>query len=208
MVKAVYTTEYKSYESGWMTDSVLTAPDAPTALAASNKTSTSIDVSWTAPSGTIASYVLAYATDENFTENANRLEGLTVASQTVENLTANTTYYFVVLANNGTSDSAYSEILETRTFPIKVNGVKVPAKFKQAHQVKVKWNSAGDDLKYQVKLMNKKGKKIKIYKTSKLNKVIKKLKADKIYKVRVRAKFDADNKGAWSKIVKFRTLAE
>ena len=208
-IKAVYTTDYASYESDWLSSApFMTASDAPTALAAADRTSTALDISWTAPAGTILSYSLVYAKDENFTDSSNLLNDISGTSVNIEDLDTNQAYYFTVKAYNGGIDSAYSEILATRTLPAKVTGVKVPVKFRQAHHVKIKWHKAGDDLKYRIKLMNKKGKKIKIYKTTKLKKVIKNLKADKIYKIRVRAKYDANNIGTWSKIVKFRTLAE
>ncbi|EKD75911.1 MAG: hypothetical protein ACD_43C00278G0003 [uncultured bacterium] len=95
----------------------------------------------------------------------------------------------------------------TTTTISKVKGVKVLNKYKKAHKIKVQWSSVGDNLVYRIKIMNKAGKKLEIYKTANLSKTIKHLKANTRYKVKVRAKSD-DIKGKWSEVVSFRTKTE
>ena len=203
-VQAVYATEYQAYTSDWSEiTEFITVPDAPTNFTATARTADSITVSWTAPSGNITLYSVTYYDIDN-TENVIN-PTTTDTSIKISDLDANAEYHFAVFASNGVELSDVADFLVVRTLPAKVKGVKVPKKFKRSHQVKVKWASAGTGLTYQVKLMNKKSKKIKIYNTLKLKKIIKKLKANTVYKIRVRAKYDVDNIGAWSKIKKFKT---
>jgi len=209
-VKAIFVDGFGTYESeysqsaNFTTLTSLTAPSAPTNLAVTSRDTESISLSWDVPTGTIAGYKVYYSTDENFSDNLY----MDVTANTAEftDLTSNTLYYFKVKATNSTGDSSYSEVASARTLPAQVENVTAPKKFRKTHQVKIKWASAGEGLTYQVKLMNKKGKKIKIYTATGLKKIIKKLKAGKIYKVKVRAKFDADNIGAWSKAMRFKTI--
>jgi len=207
-VNSYYTTSRATYVSDWATSSFTTNSDAPTALIAGDQTKNKIALTWAAPSGTIASYSLVSATDELFTENVSTLDGLTTNRQTVTGLTVNKKYYFKVAAYNGSNWSDYSEVLSTRTLPKKVSGVLVKKKFIRAEQVKVSWEKAGNNLRYRVKLMTKKEKKIKIYAEKDLNRVIKKLDPNKTYKVSVRAAFNNQYFGNWSENVKFTTLAE
>jgi hypothetical protein len=188
-------------------------PQAPTDFGATVLSDTSAEVYWTAPSTTVASYTL-YIGQAADLSDAHAYDGITYTTYDLSDLTAGATYY-VQLQSKYVTD--YQEYLSGYTTifsfalgnptPNQVQNVKVPRKYKKPHQVRVKWDSAGDNLTYQVKLMNKKGKKIKSYSTTDLKKTIKKLKAGKTYKVKVRAKYDDDHVGAWSTIVKFKTLS-
>lgn len=208
-VKAIFVDSFGTYESeyssstNFTTLSSLTAPSVPTNLTATLRKAKSLSISWDASTGTITGYKVYYAIDENFSDNV--YMDVTVNTAEFADLTSNTLYYFKVKAVNASGDSAYSEILSARTLPAKVKNVSVPKKFRKIHQVKVKWNSAGENLTYQIKLMNKKGKKIKIYTSTVLKKFIKKLKSGETYKVKIRAKYDADNIGTWSEAVRFKT---
>lgn len=86
--------------------------------------------------------------------------------------------------------------------PTKVKKLKLVKKL--AHKVKLSWKKQANIDRYQIKVMNKKAKKIKIVHSHKKHKIIKKLKSDHLYKFKVRAVRD-DLKGKWSKVLKVRT---
>jgi len=208
-VKAIYT-GITDYSSAYTTGSFITVPDAPTNLAVTTRKATKMTLTWDAPTGTITSYNVAYSTAENFSTD---MQTVTATTNTVEvtGLSANTAYYFVVVASNSTLNSAASTISATRTKPAKIKKVTIPAKYLTSTTAKVKWQKPAhkSGLKYQVRLMNKHGKKIKTYKlTAKLFKNLENLTASTVYKIKVRAKYDKDNYGAWSKIKKFTTIIE
>jgi chitinase len=75
-------------------------PGAPTNLTVTGTTSSSVSLSWTAPSGTVAGYYV----DENGSQAAN----VTTASATISGLAASTTYTFTVIAYNSAGNSPAS----------------------------------------------------------------------------------------------------
>ena len=77
-----------------------TAPAAPTGLTVTGTTSSSVSLSWTAPSGTVTGYYVF----ENGTQN----QSATGTSATVTGLTASTGYTFTVAAYNSAGQSAQS----------------------------------------------------------------------------------------------------
>lgn len=92
--------------------STVTAPAAPTSLAAGTTTSSSVPLTWTASSGA-TSYNIYKATSSTGTYS---LAGTsTTASYTASGLSASTTYYFKVSATNSTGTSAYSSVVSAAT---------------------------------------------------------------------------------------------
>jgi chitinase len=84
-----------------------TAPSAPTGLTVTGTTSSSVSLSWTAPSGTVTGYYVY----ENGSETAN----VTGTSDTVTGLSASTTYTFTVAAYNSVGTSAQSSDVSATT---------------------------------------------------------------------------------------------
>lgn len=120
-----------------------------------------------------------------------------------QTITFSTTHFtqFALLYNGKVAGSA----------PGKVKNVTVPTKALHAEQAKIKWKNVTDAETYQVKLLNKKGEKIKLFKNVDANSlVIKKkwLNPNKTYKVRVRAVGSNGLYGEWSKVKSFTTLEE
>ena len=74
------------------------APGAPTGLAVTATTSSSVSLSWTAPSGTVTGY--------NIYENGTKATSTTGTSGTISGLAASTAYTFAVTAYNSTGESA------------------------------------------------------------------------------------------------------
>lgn len=96
------------------------------------------------------------------------------------------------------------------TVPAKIQNVKVPDKFRQARQVKVRWQADNKAEVYKIQLRTKKGTKIKTFSATNNYRFIRKkyLVSNKAYKVRVRGANEAGETGAWSDYVNFRTLPE
>jgi chitodextrinase len=84
-----------------------TAPSAPTGLTVTGVTSSSVSLSWTAPSGTVTGYNV-YA---NGTENST----VSGTSTTVTGLAASTTYTFTVAAYNSVGASSQSSSVQATT---------------------------------------------------------------------------------------------
>jgi chitinase len=76
------------------------APAAPTGLTVTGTTSSSVSLSWTAPSGTVTGYYVF--------ENGTQVASVTGTSDTVTGLAASTTYTFTVAAYNSVGSSAQS----------------------------------------------------------------------------------------------------
>jgi chitinase len=83
------------------------APAAPTGLTVTGTTSSSVSLSWTAPSGTVTGYYV----DENGTEVAS-VAGTTA---TVTGLAASTAYSFTVIAYNSAGSSPASSAVSATT---------------------------------------------------------------------------------------------
>jgi chitinase len=83
------------------------APSAPTGLTVTGTTSSSVSLSWTAPSGTVTGYYV----DENGTEVAS----VTGTTDTVTGLSASTAYSFTVIAYNSAGSSPASSAVSATT---------------------------------------------------------------------------------------------
>ncbi len=83
------------------------APAAPTGLTATGITSSSVSLSWTAPSGTVSGYYVY--------ENGTRVTSVTSTSTTVTGLAASTAYTFTVSAFNSVGEGLQSAQLHVTT---------------------------------------------------------------------------------------------
>ena len=77
-----------------------TAPAAPTGLTVTGTTSSSVSLSWTAPSGTVTGYYVF--------ENGSQIASVTGISDTVTGLAPSTSYTFTVAAYNSAGQSPQS----------------------------------------------------------------------------------------------------
>jgi chitinase len=84
-----------------------TAPAAPTGLTVTGTTSSSVSLSWTAPSGTVTGY--------DVSENGSQVATVTGTSDTVTGLAASTTYKFTVAAVNSAGESPQSNQVSATT---------------------------------------------------------------------------------------------
>jgi chitinase len=82
-------------------------PAAPTNLAVAGTTSSSVSLSWTAPSGSVTGY--------DVDENGNEVTTTTTTSATVTGLAASTTYSFTVIAYNSAGQSPASSAVSATT---------------------------------------------------------------------------------------------
>lgn len=83
------------------------APAAPTNLAVTSTTSSSVSLSWTAPSGTVTGYQVY--------ENGSLVSTVTATSATITGLAASTTYAFAVSASNSAGTSPKSSQVSATT---------------------------------------------------------------------------------------------
>jgi chitinase len=84
-----------------------TAPTAPTGLTVTGTTSSSVSLSWTAPSGTVTGYYVY--------KNGTETTSVTGTSATVSGLAASTAYTFTVAAYNSVGQSAQSSQVSATT---------------------------------------------------------------------------------------------
>jgi chitinase len=84
-----------------------TAPSAPTGLTVTGTTSSSVSLSWTAPSGTVTGYDVA--------ENGSQVASVTGTTDTVTGLAASTSYTFTVTAYNSAGQSPASNSVNATT---------------------------------------------------------------------------------------------
>lgn len=82
-------------------------PAAPTGLTVTGTTSSSVSLSWTAPSGTVTGY--------NVYKNGTKTMSVTGTSATVTGLAASTTYSFTVTATNSVGESPQSGSVSATT---------------------------------------------------------------------------------------------
>ncbi len=116
-------------------------------------------------------------------------------------LLTNQAYTIKVRAVSATDELGdWSEPVNARTKPGKVKNVKYNSGTQMLRWKKVR----GKGITYQVKVMNLKGKKLRLLKTTKKKKSLSSLADDKRYKVRVRAKYNKNTLGAWSKVKRIR----
>ena len=83
------------------------APGAPTGLAVTGTTSSSVSLSWSAPSGTVSGY--------NVYENGTKATSVTGTSATITGLAASTSYTFAVTAFNSTGEGSQSGSVQAMT---------------------------------------------------------------------------------------------
>ena len=84
-----------------------TAPAAPTGLSVTGTTSSSVSLSWTAPSGPVTGYSVF--------ENGSQVANVTGTSDTVTGLAASTKYTFTVAATNSAGQSPQSSQVSATT---------------------------------------------------------------------------------------------
>lgn len=84
-----------------------TAPAAPTGLSVTGTTSSSVSLSWTAPSGTVSGYYVD--------ENGSQAASVTGTTATISGLAASTTYSFTVIAYNSAGQSPASGAVSATT---------------------------------------------------------------------------------------------
>ncbi|HEY2575773.1 MAG TPA: carbohydrate binding domain-containing protein [Streptosporangiaceae bacterium] len=82
-------------------------PGAPTGLTVTGTTTSSVSLSWTAPSGTVSGY--------NVYQNGTRVASPTATSQTVTGLAAGTAYTFTVSAQNSSGEGPQSAAVQATT---------------------------------------------------------------------------------------------
>lgn len=85
----------------------VTVPGAPTGLTATSVTSSSVSLSWTAPSGTVSGYYVY--------RNGTEVTSVTGTTATVTGLTASTSYTFSVAAFNSAGTSGQSSSVSVTT---------------------------------------------------------------------------------------------
>jgi fibronectin type 3 domain-containing protein len=122
----------------------ITAPAAPTGLAASGS-SAQIALSWTASTGA-TSYSVLRATTANGTYTT-VATGLTGTSYTDTGLTSGTTYYYAVTATNGSGSSANSTQVSAITTPASPGNVTATA---GNGQVALNWSASTGASGYSV----------------------------------------------------------
>jgi chitinase len=86
-----------------------TAPAAPTGLAATGTTSSSVSLSWTAPSGDVSGY--------NVYQNGTKVGSASGTSYTATGLSASTSYTYAVTAYNSAGESPKSTSVTATTQP-------------------------------------------------------------------------------------------
>jgi hypothetical protein len=97
--------------------SCLAVTPAPTALAVTATTASSVSLSWTAPTPPTGCTVSSYVVDDGTASPPTTVaaSGLTGTTYTVSGLAASTTYYFSVAAVDGAGTSAASTIISDET---------------------------------------------------------------------------------------------
>jgi chitinase len=96
-----------------------TPPSAPTGLTVTGTTSSSVSLSWTAPSGPVTGY--------HVSENGSQTATVTGTSDTVTGLAASTTYTFTVSAYNSSGTSPQSSQVSATTSSTGGGGGPLPA---------------------------------------------------------------------------------
>lgn len=190
---------------------VVAAPESLTTTTAVN----TANISWQMPEGYSAtSYNIRVSANSDLS-TPTELSGASLTSLELTSLISSSVYYYAVQAVYATDyasySSEYSEISMFVTLPTKVKKVAVPAKYIGTNQAKIKWQRQNRATGYQIKVMNAKGKKLKMVKvkTNKKYRIVQGLLPGRTYKIKVRARktVSAVNYwGKWSKMKKFQTL--
>ena len=104
--------------------SALTYPAAPTGLGAATVSATQIDLSWTAPSGTVSGYNVYRGTSPGV-EGSSPINGTLVATAMYNDTTASagTMYYYIVEAVNDSGSGTASNETSALTYPAAPTGL-------------------------------------------------------------------------------------
>jgi len=118
-VRAEYTTGLSGYSRAAQVTTTLGVTERPTALPATQITSTGFRMHWTAVSGLPQRYILDIARDaqfSSFVQTGVQVDSTT--SYTLTNLSPNTPYWYRVRANTQAGLSQWSNVVQTRTSDI------------------------------------------------------------------------------------------
>jgi autotransporter-associated beta strand protein len=122
----------------------LTFPGAPTSLGATAVFGAQINLSWTAPSGTVSGYNIYRGTTVGGENYSTPLNGGTLVATTSYNDTtasAGTTYYYTVMAVNASGSSAASGEANALTYPAAPTGLSSTSI--STTQINLSWTTTG-----------------------------------------------------------------
>jgi len=119
-----------------------TIPTAPTGLIATVVSGSEINLTWTAPSGTVTGYNVYRGTASGGESTTPVATGLAVASYADMNVTAGTTYYYTVAAANsaGTGPASAEASAVVPTAPSAPTGLTAVAK--SSTEIDLSWTAA------------------------------------------------------------------
>ncbi len=116
---------------------VVGAPSTPGTLTANAVSSSQVNLSWGASTGTLTGYhVLRGSTADNLSNFQNVTGGTTF--QNTLSVNPSTTYFYAITAYNGTAESAKSNIVSVTTFPGNSTLFAINSKVKTTAQVNVR----------------------------------------------------------------------
>jgi len=104
------------------TDEMVTTPDAPANLNASNISTSSLSLNWNDNANDEDNYTVQISNDNVSFTNEKTLSANSTSSE-ITGLNDNTTYYFRVFASNSAGNSGYSNTVEVTT----IDGITAPA---------------------------------------------------------------------------------
>ena len=198
-VRAYKTVNKKNYYGAY--SKVITTFTKPTKvieLKVSNASINSINLTWNKVSGATGYQVYKY----NSSSKKYEYQGETKENKFyISNLNSATGYNFKVRAyityNNTKYYGAYSEVLDTATYPNKVLGLKVTEV--TTDSIEIEWNRVEEAGGYEVYVYRESGQAFKKYQaTRKTTMKITDLEAAKFYKIYVKAYATINNKNYYS----------